>query len=657
MWIGRLPEDAEDRGLAAIAAAPAEARFELAHGAASAHASWVRTGVQVLQLAVDRPAHEQVVGQGGLAMRWELRPDDCAAALLGLPRRDPFCDHVALAIVRLAQRGWRLPPARDADWLAVVRAASENYADALLAALPADAEDRALALTKDLSNQEVWAIATQAHRQGRPWHRLIAGALARAGDTFSGSSLLERSWVGAGPDVIAQLVALSAACAGREPRQLCNQSVTSVAQNFVNAYRLSLNLPAALLLPWLATDSGGNALAELSEREPQAALAHLRAQQQVPRSLHVLLANLLHRSGTADDLPTAVRLARQSDMFQRPEGHGLAMYLRQHGRGSLEVLQLGAAMPRTSSQYKNEVVAAALSGIGPADFAPALALAPTLDRDFGNGLLGRLERMAAPEHGAALLSAVERCLQSPWAEEVDASRAGTVTNQELLQSSLRMLGATGHQAAHALLRGLLAKPEFADLARASHLSGILATTATAAVQTAGPARPQFVRELLGSARVEEVAAALASREAWQDQELRDLARAAVLRHAGDLQEVAPWFAKLDAAQRTALAAAVLDDEAFARCAKYLAIEAVQALGALKQSRWIPQLARAAAHSDDDVRRTAAEELGRTFAREAAPHLLELLKDDDESVRKQAKQGLDQIASYLEERAKWEQRLK
>lgn len=50
-------------------------------------------------------------------------------------------------------------------------------------------------------------------------------------------------------------------------------------------------------------------------------------------------------------------------------------------------------------------------------------------------------------------------------------------------------------------------------------------------------------------------------------------------------------------------------------------------------------------------------LGRTFAKEAAPALLELLKDDVQVVRDEAQTSLDQIASYLEGRAQWEKRLK
>ena len=50
-------------------------------------------------------------------------------------------------------------------------------------------------------------------------------------------------------------------------------------------------------------------------------------------------------------------------------------------------------------------------------------------------------------------------------------------------------------------------------------------------------------------------------------------------------------------------------------------------------------------------------LGNTFSREAAPPLLEMLKDEDAVVRKAAQAGLDELANYLDAKARWEVRLK
>ena len=63
------------------------------------------------------------------------------------------------------------------------------------------------------------------------------------------------------------------------------------------------------------------------------------------------------------------------------------------------------------------------------------------------------------------------------------------------------------------------------------------------------------------------------------------------------------------------------------------------------------------HPDEFVRQHAAIALGNTFAREAAPHLIEMLKDDSSDVRTDAQKALDEIANYLDAKAKWEARLK
>lgn len=67
--------------------------------------------------------------------------------------------------------------------------------------------------------------------------------------------------------------------------------------------------------------------------------------------------------------------------------------------------------------------------------------------------------------------------------------------------------------------------------------------------------------------------------------------------------------------------------------------------------------RAATHGSELVRQHAAERLGKTIVRDAAPTLLELLKDDSKRVRSMAQASLDQIAEYLDQRARWEQRFK
>jgi HEAT repeat protein len=89
----------------------------------------------------------------------------------------------------------------------------------------------------------------------------------------------------------------------------------------------------------------------------------------------------------------------------------------------------------------------------------------------------------------------------------------------------------------------------------------------------------------------------------------------------------------------------------------LCIAALRTVGLRKDVRYLPQLVKGASHTNANVRVQAAQAIGNTFAREAGPHLIEMLRDDSPEVRKAAQDALDQIANYLDARAKWEQRFK
>jgi HEAT repeat protein len=58
-------------------------------------------------------------------------------------------------------------------------------------------------------------------------------------------------------------------------------------------------------------------------------------------------------------------------------------------------------------------------------------------------------------------------------------------------------------------------------------------------------------------------------------------------------------------------------------------------------------------SDENVRRAACSTLGMLLAKESAPELLKALADDSEKVRNEAKQALERIRFYHEEKKRWE----
>jgi HEAT repeat protein len=134
-------------------------------------------------------------------------------------------------------------------------------------------------------------------------------------------------------------------------------------------------------------------------------------------------------------------------------------------------------------------------------------------------------------------------------------------------------------------------------------------------------------------------------------------RDAVLRLGGTLDQVEPYFAKLDLDDRVALGLAVLESERFAKFTPDLSTAALKAVGLRKDVRYLPQLVKGTSHPVWQVRIQAASSIGNTFAREAGAPLIEMLRDDDPNVRDAAQNALNQIANYLDARAQWEQRFK
>jgi hypothetical protein len=165
-----------------------------------------------------------------------------------------------------------------------------------------------------------------------------------------------------------------------------------------------------------------------------------------------------------------------------------------------------------------------------------------------------------------------------------------------------------------------------------------------------------LHELLASKDVRVVAAGLAAEGVGKDEELVAAATKALLANLRTLGSVDGFFDGLEPGPRAATASTVLQAPDFDQASSALAGSALRALGSLKDSRFAADLARGAQHGQPSVRMTAAEQLGRLFTREAAPFLLDLLKDDDKNVRDLAKERLELLADYLDGRAKWDERL-
>jgi HEAT repeat protein len=146
-------------------------------------------------------------------------------------------------------------------------------------------------------------------------------------------------------------------------------------------------------------------------------------------------------------------------------------------------------------------------------------------------------------------------------------------------------------------------------------------------------------------------------EVGNDPDLRAKAREALLRHGDAIDWRDGAFAAWPVDPAAALATELLARDALLAGNSKRLLESAGALGRTKSAAVVPTLARLADHPNWLVRQRVANELGNTFSREAAPILLDMLKDLQEGVRKTAQASLDRIATYLDERVKWEQRLK
>ncbi|MBP8299114.1 MAG: HEAT repeat domain-containing protein [Planctomycetes bacterium] len=384
-------------------------------------------------------------------------------------------------------------------------------------------------------------------------------------------------------------------------------------------------------------------------RDPSAALEFARKSAKLPASLAPRVAELLWQKGGIEDVALGLRL---ESMLREP---GLAAqqvleFLKRVGAGTLGVIQLAALpMPRGANfTMRLEAARAAAAGAKVADLEELLHCMPTLQVDSAMKLRAVLERQIRPEHAGLLIAAIEARLASPMPMVSDGN-SQTSGDGPILRWLVEQLGTTRDPKALPALRKVLGMPD--------PQSYVLVQAANATLQCAGSSRRQMLVDMLSSSQVEVATAALAAEELRSDAELRDAARTALLRIGDRIEDAQSTFAVLDEADRVGLASAVVKAPNFARFSQQLAMVAIDVLGAQKSAAQVEPIWAGYRHPDEFVRQHAAIALGSTFSREAAPHLIEMLKDDSSDVRTAAQKALDEIANYLDAKAKWEARLK
>jgi HEAT repeat protein len=645
-WLLLQPNVTEEQALAVLGGLPADWVPTVGYALARKRPDWVQVALFVLRQigSLDANKSGNLLG----TVEWWRSPDTSARELLRLPSaglQETRTLHNVIA--DLASRGWQLSPELDLACAPIMVAANHDWRP-FLAALPADAEERAIAVWDSIAPNSRLELARAVVQAERPWHRLVARELLRAPTANSVSdALLRRDWRGAGPEVVAMLTQL----AERWPENPTGGAL-GWHQALASAWQRCPDLPSSVLLP-IAVNCQ-QAWEALAERTPQELLALVR-EKGLPTTFGLgKLLHLLERAGGRADVPQLLRMLPRFDV-EWPNNSDVArarQFLQKHGGGHLDVIRLGV----TAVGAQNATAVEASTQAQIADLGDLLALLPILSQNCATAVCGALAPQVAPQHADALVRAAETLLGAPLVGRARHPRlpsskseeVGPLPTAEQFLAIHRLLSLTRDPRAVAVARRLFA------------MEGVPASVsiqvAAWTIPVAGAEQRAFVLELLGSQNPALVQPAITAAVLRDDAEVQLRRREALLR-LGDRIDGSDAFEAFGATDRLAVAEAVLASDRFSSFTGDLAEVAVVALGRLKEPGRIPQFVRAAKHQQTQVRTAAAFALGNTFARDAAPHLIEMLKDDEDTVRKAAQAALDEIANYLDAKAKWEARLK
>lgn len=632
-WVRLQPGLTEDAALEPLQKLPPDLQGWVARDVVAAQPHWVRIGLLALRRVAEAP--DETSSAWFQDMQWWRLADQAGAALLALPERMPeeHARSVARAFAALVERGWTVPAASQRR-LVELMLPMQNYPDlqrAAVQAIPVTDEDGALATWDALDARHRRLFTSFVVQLERPWHRLVARQLAACANSGEvAESLICRDWSGAPADAVAALVAT----VERWPLSPDGKPLPW-HDDVVGAYRRCPNLPAAVVLP--LAPHYGPAWSALAEREPKLALALARPMEGLGVADITLLARLLGEHGSAADVPLAVRLMPHADSIPIA---GVETFLQRHGSGRLEVIALGLGGIHPPGGSLQRMVVNAAKGARIEDLLELMNLMDGLAWEVYQPIVDALERQASAEHGPAIAA----LLLVPRSKETDENR---------LRMLARFAARTTNPVCLPPLRQLLAK----GTANGPVADVVAEAVAKAMLELAGAARRPMLEELLASPRAVVVAVALVVPELRADAALRAMAKAAVLRLVDTVDLTHEMFEALPPDDAQALARELLLHERFVSMASSSSASVLEAPRRAKRTIEPALLARAASHQDSDVRTQAAMELGNTFTREAAPFLIEMLKDAHKGVRDAAQRSLDQIANYLDAKAKWEQRLK
>lgn len=641
----RTPELTEEQALAALGEMPLAFAAAVAPALADGRPAWVRVGAFALR---GNPRAQHGRQRWFEQMEWWRGGDEAIAALLALPAEAFQDSPVHNAIEQILATGWKVPPELDA---ALARFAQRGSWDEFVAALPDDGEDRALAVWDRAGPYERRGLAQAVVRQGRSWHRLVIQQLEADGPG-SAPQILLRDWRGAPADVAARLARLVAQWHAQSPGE-APVGPSSPPGDWRQAVRVAVQRGFAspeVLRPMLDTHDS-LAWSILAERDPAAAL-HVAAQWDDLDPIATRVVATIREHGTAEHMALCVRALRR--LYERGEWPDRQDYFRTVGSGSPFVIAL-ARRPGTGSRDADArflgIAAESAKAASVHDLDALLALLPELHADVAHGVIEALTPQLQPEHGPKLVRTLASVLDVALSPERAASARlmGRLAPRDLAAILLRLVTELEAQEAVAEAQRILATTD-ADV-------DLVEKAARALLRLVRDGRGPVLQALLDDARPQVVQQAIMVEDLRDDAALRPKVLDAILRCGDRLESLDYTFLHLRSDDGLALATRLVESGQWPRLARGVCQSVLEVLGARKDAALAATLARGARHPDEWVRLWTAESLGRTFAKDAVPFLLELLKDDSDRVRTQATESLEQIAAYIDAKAKWEERLK
>lgn len=562
-------------------------------------------------------------------MEWRSNPDVAVRTLAGFVARGELVKEASEQLERLAAEGFDMPAALDGTMIAAMQRRPELLGPAWFALLPDDAEARVLAHFEALPEVDRTAIARLAIQHRRPWHVLLARMAAA---TPAATWLLARDWTGAPPAAVAVLT------------ELAREGTRETRDALLNALEASAAPPADVVFALVEDHDLSNRAFTLAERlDPRRRLACLSRLSPLPpiddRAVERLLPHF-----TPADLELLLRLAEATEFLAGVDGGDRAMVrtLSALGGGDPRLVAL-ATLPATADERewgaRRAVAESAAARIEADALAETLKLIPRLPSEVLYRLLPRARAVARPRDAEVVGRALAGFLEHGTWPVLDGGPEGS-----WLPALLAILVDLGDAAFPVLRAALASAPTWAttDVAAA-----LLATADARGAEVAG--------ELLASDRHALVQAALQAPIVATEAALRPhaiaaitrLARPAVDRDGQVLAALDPaaFLARLPRADRIAAGRALLESLDSETAGDAVLVSALEAAGDAKDIAGVPLLAKALHHRRQHVRHTVAHQLGRVLDRAAVPHLLTLLKDDDDGVAQAAKQQLDRLAAF------------